>query len=154
MPQRLDELNDSLSAEDKKWRPKSESESPIGRNCSLFDAIRHIGYKSVLKFKKDGNDLDGFREHLSKHAMALNAAFDRPLFSVEVAGIVRSVAKWCWKEFSVEKFSAIQRARSHKRTGLYLGQTPWVDLGMSKRTWQRRRAAGEIPAYPDTDRAK
>lgn len=148
MPQRLDELNDSLSAEDKRWRPKTESESPIGRNCSLFDGLRAIAYKSVLKFKKAGDDLGGFREYLTKHAMALNAVFDRPLFTAEVAGIVRSVAKWCWKEFTLEKFSAIQSARVQKRWGAPIGN-PWVAMGISRRTWQRRKAAGTL-VYPDT----
>jgi hypothetical protein len=72
----------------------------------------------------------------------MNGQFANPLSDLEVRGIAKSVARWTWKHFTEDGLSDIQSARAKKRwTGHEAESTtkPWVKLGISRRTYYRRK---------------
>jgi hypothetical protein len=140
-PYQLDTLNDALDASDKR-KSLIREPSSTGRNVTLFDAVRAMAYKHCLKFKKAGKTLAEFAAMLRDVAEGLNSTFPIPLFHAEIKGIVRSVSKWVWDEFCVERFSAIQRLRVSKRWSkapTLKAMKPWEKEGVSRRTWYRQR---------------
>jgi hypothetical protein len=141
-PYPLDTLNDSLDSSDKR-KVLTREPSAIGRNVTMFDAVRAVAYKHCLKFKQAGRSLSEFTTMLRAVAEGVNSTFPVPLFHAEIKGIVRSVAKWVWDEFCVERFSAIQRARVLKRWSKAPTLTemrPWEAQSICRRTWERRRS--------------
>ena len=60
----LAELGDCLTKEEKKWIPEMENEG-LGRNCTLFNSVRHTAYRSVLKYKKQGLDRGEFLQAIT-----------------------------------------------------------------------------------------
>lgn len=139
-PYRLDTLNDYLDPSDKK-RSLTREGSAIGRNVTVFDAVRALAYRQCLKFKSAGRPIGEFENMLRGVAAEVNASFLVRLSLPEIRGISRSVARWVWGKFSTAQFSEIQRARAVKRwrTAPTLVETkPWESLGMSRATWYRR----------------
>lgn len=72
--------------------------SGLGRNCTVFDDLRHWAYKAVVHHWKPGGE-NGFIEATRAKAHELNL-FQEPLQSKEVDQIAKSVSKWVWKRFS------------------------------------------------------
>jgi len=144
-PHRLDSLNDCLTKNDKRWMPRFE-ESSMGRNCTMFDSVRSYAYREVLKAKKAGISLQQFQSSLEGVASGVNATFSAQLTYPEVRSICRSVASWVWDEFTLTKFSALQKRRAQLR---WMGHVPdaspkpWVLAGVSKATWYRNLAKGQ-----------
>jgi len=145
-PYPLDELADSLDKDDMAPFPQAEMEIGVGRNCSIFDSLRKFAYRLYTAAAKDG--VLAFRKTLALEADQLNEQFTAPLSPAEIRGIVKSVAKWVWRKFSLEKFSEIQRRRGKRGAAKsWAGHTkcePWNDLGISRRTYYRRKAAGTL----------
>jgi hypothetical protein len=141
----LSELNDGLDRKDKMWTPReSDPQEGSGRNDTLFHRGRKVAYRNVLKFKKDGNDKNGFMELMVSYLMVENSLFSTPLWYPEVRGIAKSIVKKTWEWFTVERFSAIQSARASKRwVGLTIkgAGKPWLKEGISRATYYRRRAS-------------
>src|SRR5262245_35758080 len=52
-PYRLEDLNRDLTAADKRRLTPAEECLGLGRNCVLFDRLREIAYREVLRFKGD-----------------------------------------------------------------------------------------------------
>jgi hypothetical protein len=76
--------------------------SGYGRNCTLFDVLRHHAYLYVDAFRRRG-DFEGFRSFLAAYASAQNQALFRdhpkgPLLANEVKHTVKSVAGWTWEK--------------------------------------------------------
>ncbi len=120
------------------------------RNLTLFDELRTWAYSWVLKFKDSGATLDYWAQALMMRADAINRGFPVPLHEAEVRAVVRSVAKWVWRQFSDAAFREIQRARGRRsgekrRRGSLAEQMPWVVLGISRRTYFNRKKAGLLP---------
>jgi len=143
IPYRLDTLNDYLTKADKRKTTKSEP-SAMGRNSSVFDSVSKVAYKQWHAYHKAKKSLHEFELMLRLVADSHNRTFPIPLSYPEISGIVRSVAKWVWKEFSPQAFSRIQAARGKKawsrRDTLGKGK-PWEAEGISKASWYRHRAA-------------
>lgn len=141
LPYRLDELNDSLDRGDKRRTPRVESESAIGRNVSVFDAVRRVAYREVMRFKREGKTQEVFEKMLLGVADAVNQEFPLALYRQELAGIVRSIGKWTWGRFTFERFSAIQASRGVKawsKTPTRGRGKPWLSEGVSRATYYRR----------------
>lgn len=146
-PYTLEEIDSSLFAVDKRWEPKPEIAYGAGRNVTVFDELRTVAYREVRQYKRDGQTFEAWRDRCLKLSLALNQQFPAALPISEVRAIAKSVAKWTWRKFSVEKFSAIQSARIAKRWAGHVSldtTMPWVEMGISRRTFFRRKAAGEI----------
>lgn len=133
-----------------KQRPQHESMLGLGRNCILFDELRAWGYRWVREYKR--NDAAAYHWHRAVLGQAekLNV-FNVPLPFSEVRAIAKSVAKWTWRHFSDDAFSAIQSARG--RLGGRPATTtkdgePWTARGISRATYYRRLKSGLIvPDY-------
>lgn len=141
-PYRLDTLNDYLDRSDKR-RPDARMVSPLARNASLFEALRKWAYGNWFRIKRGGGKQTDLLHEIQRIADGLNASFKNPLSAPEIRGICRSVAKWVWEKFSLERFSEIQRRRAGKRWNsapTLTATKPWEVLGVSRRTWERRRA--------------
>lgn len=97
----------------KKLPKKELIESPLGRNVTIFDQLRHWAYRNVKRYE---NSLD-WKFACRMQALAFNTALPVPLADNEVKHIVTSVAKWTWTRFDTDasdaRFSALQ---SHRGT--------------------------------------
>ncbi len=88
----------------------------LGRNCTLFDWLRHWAYRAVRQYKRQGG-LDAWNAWLNAcnlQALQRNGEFQHPLDLREVWHIAKSVAKWTWRNFSEAGFSAWQAQRGRK----------------------------------------
>src|SRR5262249_1073970 len=113
-PYTLTELADWLFTRDLAPDLSPETTLGAGRNCTVFDELRKIAYQEVLSFKRNGS-LDEFRARLERVAISINMQFPVTLGFGEIRAIAKSVAKWTWRHFSVEQFSAMQRHRAKAR---------------------------------------
>ena len=143
IPYHLSTLNDYLDPKDKK-RPVKIEESALGRNVTVFDTVRKIAYTEVLKIKKQGGTQEMLETKLRSIATGVNQTFKPAMLSQpEINCICRSVTKFVWNKFTLEKFSAIQTSRIKKRwAGVQTleSQKPWVEQGVSRITWFRQQA--------------
>lgn len=116
----------------------------LGRNCTLFDELRAWSYQWVREYKRNAATAEHWQRAVLGQAERLNA-FSLPLSFSEVKAVSKSVARWAWRQFSDEKFSAIQSARG-KRGGRPATRTaegePWIDGGISRATYYRRLKGG------------
>jgi hypothetical protein len=123
-PYRLEQLDADLTRDDKRRAQSWREEIGLGRNCMLFDELRHIAYGEVLKFKRQGRNFSDFQSRLNDLAAGLNRQFASapagPLGHSEVRSVARSIARFCWREFSSERFSDLQRYRTQARTRRHL----------------------------------
>jgi hypothetical protein len=83
-----------------------------------------------------------------------NLDFTAPLSFAELRGIIKSVARFTWRNFSLERFSEIQSKRGIRgMASRWVGRTsldesrPWEADGISRRTWFRRQkaASAQVP---------
>lgn len=122
----------------------------LWRNLTLFDELRAWAYSWVLKYKEAGATLELWVRSLTSQAETINRGFPVPLPDAEVRALVRSVAKWVWRNFSEQQFREIQRARGRRsglkrRLGSLEEQKPWEGLGISRRTYFSRKKAETLP---------
>ncbi|EGU0150126.1 replication protein A [Vibrio parahaemolyticus] len=104
----LQELADYVDFEDSTWlqrRGRMLREDSLGRNCAIFDELRHYAYSVVDSFRAENNE-SGFYNELMSHAESANdfsdcANFDdvRPLSFNELQSIVKSVSKWTFANY-------------------------------------------------------
>ena len=97
-----------------KHRPKKRAEEVgLGRNVTLFDALRKWAYKAIKGY--EGGGLDGWNAWVAatnSRGLIYNADFANPLDGREVWHIAKSVAKWTHRHMSAEGFSVWQAHRS------------------------------------------
>lgn len=130
-------------------RAEVEAEVEVGgrikRNCTLFDRLAEWARRAVRGFWRPGGETDWSEACLS-HAETLNC-FTPPLTHSEVRGIARSVSRWTWRNCTPVGFREWQaamgvRSGATRRNGSLAESQPWVDLGISRRTWFRRQKSG------------
>lgn len=113
----LAELADKIDLsllEPKKYIAVAANDAGYGRNCTLFDELRHRAYKLPDKSYR------AVESHLKGVADDINNRFDVPLPYNEVKHIIKSIARYCerttfdkWQD----NLTASQRARAKKRWG-------------------------------------
>ena len=129
-PYTLEDLDAGLDREDKAPTKFVSEIFGEGRNCTIFNDLRNVGYSEILQFF--GRSVE-FEARMRSVARGLNMQFTYPLSERELAGIVKSVTKWILRRFSSDKFSAMQSARARRR---WMGHTaatttkPWEALGL------------------------
>ena len=106
--------------------PKTSESIGLGRNCVLFDALRRQAYRDVLKAKSKGLSLADFHTRMEALGHELNQQFrlasgSGPLAVGEVRAIARSVARFTYRNFTPDQFSALQSHRAQARTRRNLG---------------------------------
>jgi hypothetical protein len=99
-----------------KHRPKRRVEEVgLGRNVTLFDAVRKWAYTAIRPYW--GGGLDGWNAFLSStntRALVYNSDFKDGLDGREVWHIAKSVAKWTWKNTTAQGFSEWQSVQGAK----------------------------------------
>lgn len=141
----LGELDAHLHAHNCVATPSHEV-SGLGRNCALFDDLRHRAYRKVREFKRNRVPKSEFDAWAREQAHAINSQFPLPLPLSETQAIARSVAKWVWARFEDHAFRQLQSERgrrgNEKRWAghVSLEETrPWEAAGISRATYFRRR---------------
>lgn len=152
-PYELSELFDCLDKSDLAVKSADEAQE-TGRNCAVFNAVRHVAYRNVLTFKRCLDGFDGFMDFVSSAAVQANATFPHPLELQELHRITKSISKWTWDKFSDSAFSEKQKYRSQlghlARWGSKKalipdmgmrqpGEKPWEQFGISRATWYRKQ---------------
>lgn len=89
----------------------------FGRNCVVFDYLRHRAYRLIRDAKERG-DYQLWLLQLNSIALTKNAEFRAPLDGREIWHIVKSVGRWTWRHFDIaasdERFSALQAHRGRQ----------------------------------------
>lgn len=107
----LDELANYL---DLRGHPIKGPESfGLGRNCALFDNVRHWAYKAIREFWGP-NYKHNWNDAVYSYVEAINAQFIVPLPISEVRAIAKSVSKWTCRKFTPERFRQSQAAKGKK----------------------------------------
>lgn len=137
-------------------RTQSPSLAPIGlgRNVMLFDALRQWAYGMVLLYQGAETGLDLWFRSVLREGEIINQRFASPLSLSELKAIAKSIAKWTWRNFSEAAFSRVQQARACRRWSKVsepsLEKTkPWEQMGISRRTYFKRKKGGLLPTCTD-----
>ena len=118
-----------------------------GRNSSTFDTVRHRAYRIAKKYTSDAL----YREVLNM-CMDVNSSFSDPLGALEVAGIAKSITKFCkgklftgiyherFKERQAKKGSKGGKKSKRKPVPTSERTTrPWEKLGISRSTYYKNK---------------
>ena len=122
-PYTLPELARWLSASDMALDRSVPTTLGAGRNVTVFEELRAVAYREVLRFKRDDAGTAGravFQARMEAVALDINMQFLAPLRQTEVRAIAKSVSKWTWSRFSQAKFSRLQSHRAQSRTRRHL----------------------------------
>ncbi len=142
----LNEFGEYFDIETKPKQGISEI-SRLGRNCTIFDLLRHWAYTNFVHYTTQ----DAFFNACFQQASSFNQ-FINPLSLNEIKAIAKSVAKWVWRNFDLDisnkKFSSLQAYRG-KLGGLKGGRPksttkngkPWELEGISRSLWYERNKA-------------
>ena len=149
----LDELADYLSAS---ARRSIDKHYGMGRNCHLFEMTRKWAYRAI---RQGWPAFSQWLEAVIQRVEMYNASLPVPLSPAECRAIGKSIAKYTYRKFSPEGFSAVQAARGRKggnanssENQAIKGQKskrvavatsartlkPWVTLGISRATYYRK----------------
>jgi hypothetical protein len=147
-PYSMKELDDYLFFEDKRYNQKVMEAFGLGRNCTLFEFVRKEAYRRFIR----SFDPTGLQDYLLELALQFNCQFATPLSPREVRGTVKSVVKWVRRHFSKEGFSRVQSTRGSKpwKRDTLTKLAPWEGEGISRSTWERRRAKAALLSDMDT----
>ena len=78
-------------------KKRAESEGMfLGRNCHLFDMVRHWAYQEIRNYR--GTDLELWRSAVMQETMVQNAMLNNSLDYNELKGIAKSIARWVWNK--------------------------------------------------------
>ncbi|EKN8021237.1 replication initiation protein, partial [Escherichia coli] len=151
----LDELADylDLSASERRSIDKHYG---MGRNCHLFEITRKWAYRAI---RQGWPAFSPWLDAVIQRVEMYNASLPVPLSPAECRAIGKSIAKYTYRKFSPEGFSAVQAARGRKggnanssENQAIKGQKskrvavatsartlkPWVTLGISRATYYRK----------------
>jgi len=111
-PYELDYLADFVDMD----LPKDEYTNTcgLGRNCTVFEVVRHWGYRAVKTFKLNNCSYEVWHKEVLLRVQEENAKFQEGLPFSEVKAIAKSISKWIWANFSYEEFLEIQTRRACK----------------------------------------
>lgn len=130
-----------------------EKKYGLGRNCSLFDIVRHWAYSAIREHR--GNTWEQRYNSVLKHAQHVNMMFLEPLPYSEIKATAKSIEKYCWKRDAYhynelnhrQALKGSKGGRGSKRKPVATSEQslkPWLKLGISESTYQRRRRLGKI----------
>jgi len=115
----LEELAEYVDLEKYKDRRKHLPAYGLGRNCTLFDRLRHWAYKQVDQYRAAGDFETWIKAVVIKAASYNDFAVRLP--EPEVKATAKSVGKWTWQNYFGRlpdaQFAAVQRKRIARRWG-------------------------------------
>jgi len=148
----LDWLADSLDLSATKDK-EIVADYGLGRNCTLFDKTRKWAYRAI---RQGWPDYEQWQAACFERASAYNLHFKFPMDDKEVMTLSKSIAKWTHKNFNKDSFAEYVKKTHTKEIQSIRGSnggkkskgggrptsvgTPWVELGISKSTWYRKKA--------------
>lgn len=94
-------------------RAVTQEISGLSRNCDMFDIVRYKAYE-IAKTYQNKSDFDSFYKFLLNYAEK-NNTFKNPLVISEINSVVKSVAKWTFKNY---RGSNANRGRDKLKTSL------------------------------------
>jgi len=96
----LPELASHVDLNTKKRLSKDVEATGLGRNCLMFDDLRHWAYRNVDEYRNNGQALyDTWMKSVLDKAVAINLQFPTGLPFNEVKATAKSVGKWTWMFF-------------------------------------------------------
>lgn len=138
---------------------KIDPEYGLGRNCTLFEKTRQWSYRAI---RQGYPDYPQWLDATIQRVEAYNQQLPVPLSLAECASIGKSVAKWTYQRFTEKGWldwvakthtSEIQAIRGSKggKVGGKISKRkpvadserttkPWEQLGISQRTYYRRKS--------------
>lgn len=120
-----------LDASDRRVRatPK-RSQVGLGRNCNLFNSLRTWAYKWIGEYQ--GGTIDRWIEAVREKAEKLNT-FKDPLPASEIKATAKSVAKWCWTNYTGRMTASSLAAEGLTPETFSMIQSNLGKMGMAKR---------------------
>ena len=118
--------------------------SGLGRNCMMFDTVRFWAYKAIREHR--GSTFDIWLGKVLEQCQNANGAFIEPLPYSEVKATAKSIARYCWKKDGYHYQEFIDRqsrkgamgGKKSKGGGRPSLGEPWIEMGISRRTWFRK----------------
>lgn len=83
--------------------------SGLGRNCTLFDLVRHWAYKAIRELSDVS--FEKWEAEVLSEALNVNTVFSSALAYNEVRNTARSIAKWVWRNHDSAEFHAAFSAK-------------------------------------------
>jgi hypothetical protein len=105
---------------------------------ATFDNVRHWAYKAIREYWRPDYG-PSWEYAVLARCEAINMGYDTPMQYSEMKSIARSIAKWTMRHFTPVKFSESQARKGGGRPSI--GE-PWLDLGISRATYFRKKKAG------------
>lgn len=136
-PYTLDELAQFIP---EGWKRPRVAMTGIGRNCDTFRwAVSEAHRPRWARRWASGDTLVDRDWYAAVYGYQTSLYGDYALGEKETAQIADQAAKYAARQYSEERFSAIQSARIARRwTGPTIASTkPWERLSISRRTWYR-----------------
>lgn len=113
----LKELSEYVDLTSGKKHRKHLPTCGLGRNCTLFDKLRHWAYRHIAE-ARETNTMAQWDSLVLQRAQGYND-FTVPLHHSEIIATSRSIAKWTWQVYrghmTSETFSRKQAERAQKR---------------------------------------
>lgn len=108
-----------LNERDTKKRIKPQDAKELGRNCCMFEEVRHWAYVEVRKYRRVG--YRGWANAVLSHCVDLNKQFSIPMKLSEVRSIAKSIANYCQRKDPYHYQEFIHRQTSKSRLGASKG---------------------------------
>jgi len=90
----------------------------LGRNCALFENLRHWAYRNIRHYKGEVRNFIYWKAEAYERALSLNGDFPNPLDSRECYHVAKSVSRWTWNRFDLAasdaRFSKLQAHRGRQ----------------------------------------
>lgn len=102
-PWDLHELHENLDLSIKA-KPQTHEISLLGRNCHVFDVVRHQAYK-IVEFHRNTTSQEDFFNAVLDLAVESNQ-FTNPLGYSELLAISKSISKWTWTKYQPNRKKA------------------------------------------------
>lgn len=114
----------------------------LSRNCSMFEEVSKWAYKAI----RQGWPLyEQWHKAVLSRTEMLNQQLEKPMQHSEYKHIAKSIAGWTHRKFSKRGFAEWQ-SNNGKRSGIARRKgsaeelKPWVEQGISRATYYRKRA--------------
>jgi hypothetical protein len=85
-----------LNERDTKKRIKPQDAKELGRNCCMFEEVRHWAYVEVRKYRRTG--YRGWTNAVLNQCVEINKQFSIPMKLSEVRSIAKSIANYCQRK--------------------------------------------------------
>ncbi|MGP5102268.1 replication initiation protein [Psychrobacter celer] len=122
----------------------TEKQSGLGRNCTLFDTVRHWAYNVVREHR--GKQWEQWYHSVLNQALSVNMAFPEPLPYSEIKATAKSIAKYCWNRDGYHYHEFIHRQAIKGSKGGKASNSSPGGLARSAKYKEQREKALQLKA--------